>query len=160
MAEAPAPAVAAPNLFQTVNPATGEKGPAYQGRTVDEALSIAADVHRAQIAWRRTGFKERAPLMKNAAEVIRDNSMRYAKLMTDEMGKPIADSLAELDKCASCCEYFAEMSDKILKPVNQNVRSDPRLPFGGVKNSGYGREVSEFGIREFCNIKTVLIEEL
>jgi acyl-CoA reductase-like NAD-dependent aldehyde dehydrogenase len=123
-------------------------------------VSIAADVHRAQIARRRTGFKERAPLMKNAAKVIRDNSMRYAKLMTDEMGKPIADSLAELDKCASCCEYFAEMSDKILKPVNQNARSDPRLPFGGVKNSGYGREVSEFGIREFCNIKTVLIEEL
>ena len=117
MAEAPAPAVAAPNLFQTVNPATGEKGPVYQGRTVDEALSIAADVHRAQITWRRTGFKERAPLMKKAAKVIRDNSMRYAKLMTDEMGKPITDGLAELEKCASCCEYFAEISDKFLKPV-------------------------------------------
>ena len=56
---------------------------AYQGHTVDQALSMAADVHRAQIAWRRTGFKERAPLMKNAAKVIRDNSLRYAKLMTD-----------------------------------------------------------------------------
>src|SRR5215475_11138471 len=117
MVEALEMAVATPNLFQTVNPATGEKGPAYQGCTVDRALSIAADVQRAQIAWRRTGFKERAPLMKNAAKVIRDNSLRYAKLMTDEMGKPITDGLAELEKCASCCDYFADAAEGFLKPI-------------------------------------------
>lgn len=58
-----------------------------------------------------------------------------------QKGKFIAENLIEAGSCF----------------VNTFVRSDPRLPFGGIKESGYGRELSDFGIREFVNIKTVCI---
>ncbi len=52
----------------------------------------------------------------------------------------------------------ADELDAGMSFVNLNVRSDPRLPFGGIKHSGYGRECSDFGIHEFVNIKTVMVE--
>jgi succinate-semialdehyde dehydrogenase/glutarate-semialdehyde dehydrogenase len=53
----------------------------------------------------------------------------------------------------------AEWLEAGMSFVNENVRSDPRMPFGGVKDSGYGRECSYFGIREFVNVKSVLVQE-
>jgi succinate-semialdehyde dehydrogenase/glutarate-semialdehyde dehydrogenase len=108
--------------FQTVDPSTGQPGRLYQGHTGEEALAIAGEAHQAFLGWRRTAFKERARLMHEAAAVLRRRQDELASLMTDEMGKPVTQGLAEVEKCAVACEYYAEHTERYLtrEPVDMD----------------------------------------
>ncbi len=81
----------------------------------NEVLEIIEGAHAAFLEWRKRSFAERSELMFNAAKVLRDNSKKYGEIMTLEMGKPIKQSYAEVEKCAWVCEYYAENAEKILK---------------------------------------------
>ena len=106
--------------FNTVDPATGEPGRVYQGHTAAEAHAIAADVRKAFEAWRTTGFDHRAGLMRKAALVLRERKDDLSRLMTSEMGKTRTEGLAEVEKCAAACDYYADHTAGFLarEPVD------------------------------------------
>src|ERR1700722_518556 len=84
-------------------------------------------IHRDYLAWRRTGFDRRASLMRNAADILNRNARDYAKLMAEEMGKPLHDGVAEVEKCAKACEYFAVNTEDFL--ARHPVRTEARNTF-------------------------------
>ena len=107
-----AAASAAP--IETRNPATGETIAHHQphdSRAVAERLDAAV---AAQRKWRTTTFAERGEKLRAAARHLREHKAELAELATREMGKPIAESEAEVEKCAVSCEWFAENAERLL----------------------------------------------
>ena len=100
--------------IQTINPATGQPGRSYQETTLDEAHAAAAAAHRAFLRWRRTSFAERAAIIREAAAILRARQDELARLMTEEMGKTLADGRAEVEKCAANCDWFADHAHEYL----------------------------------------------
>jgi succinate-semialdehyde dehydrogenase/glutarate-semialdehyde dehydrogenase len=104
----------APPSFTTTDPATVRPGKSYSGDSQQDATLKVARAAEAQRQWRRTGFDERARLMRAAAGVLRMRRDEFAALMTGEMGKTIADGRAEIEKCANACEHFAVHAARYL----------------------------------------------
>ena len=100
----------------SINPATDETIKEYGEMPPEEVRSVIEKTHQAFLSWRNNPFSERAVLMRKAAQVLRDRSEEYAKLMVAEMGKPITGARAEVDKCAWGCEYYADNAESFLKP--------------------------------------------
>lgn len=106
--------------FATTNPATGERGKTYPGHSPRAAQEIAAAARAAFQRWRRTDFTHRAERMRAAAAVLRARQDEFAALMTQEMGKTLADGRAEIEKCAFNCDWFADNAAHYLadEPVD------------------------------------------
>ncbi len=101
-------------VIQSINPATEDVLASFEEfspQQVDIALQQADDAFR---RWRNTSFGERAARMQAAARVLRAQKAHLASLATAEMGKPIVEAEAEIEKCAWGCDFYAENAARLL----------------------------------------------
>jgi acyl-CoA reductase-like NAD-dependent aldehyde dehydrogenase len=104
----------------SINPATEERMRSYQLHSEEQIEKILRGAQKAFLSWRKESFATRAGLMSKAASYLRQNKLKFAALMTAEMGKPILESEAEVEKCAWNCEYYSENAEQFL-------RDEPRV---------------------------------
>src|SRR3954452_16798635 len=104
----------------TVDPSTGEPLTTYPASDVDGVLEVLAAVHGAQPAWAARPVEDRAELVRAGGAQLREQAADLAALMTGEMGKPVAEARAEIEKSATACDYYAEHGAGFLvqRPVD------------------------------------------
>lgn len=99
----------------TVNPASGETIRTFPVIPLQELLAILTRQQEESAAWRNLSIAGRGDCFRRAATNLRANRTAYAGTITLEMGKPIKESIAEVEKCATVCEYYAEHAADFLK---------------------------------------------
>ncbi len=106
----------------TVNPATGAELRTYDLMPRPAVMALLGEADAAYRLWREKPAADRAALLPPLAGVLRRNTDRWARLMTAEMGKPLAEARAEIEKCAWLCEFYAEMAPRWL--ADEPVQAD------------------------------------
>ena len=108
--------------LETINPATGELIQKYEEWTQEKTLMVLEKVYQAWPDWAGKSFPDRSAVLFQTAEVLRHDKENLARMMTLEMGKPIAEGRGEIEKCAWVCEYYAENAEIFL--TSERIDSD------------------------------------
>jgi succinate-semialdehyde dehydrogenase/glutarate-semialdehyde dehydrogenase len=113
--------------MSSVNPATGEVLARFEEHADAEVEQRLARAEEAFRSWRRRPFAERAALMRRAAEVLDGGKERWGRIMTLEMGKTLKAAVAEAEKCAWVCRYYAENAERFL--ADEEVKASATRSF-------------------------------
>ncbi|TQI70861.1 succinate-semialdehyde dehydrogenase/glutarate-semialdehyde dehydrogenase [Gramella sp. Hel_I_59] len=101
-------------MIASKNPYTGETIEKFEELSKEQIDEVLENAQQRYKLWRKTSMGERAEFMKNAAEELKANKEEYARDITLEMGKPISQSISEIEKCAWVCEYYAKHAEEHL----------------------------------------------
>jgi acyl-CoA reductase-like NAD-dependent aldehyde dehydrogenase len=113
--------------IETVNPATGKVIASYDAESNEDVSKKVRIGRQTYAKWKKVDVGERAELMRRLGRVMRKNREDYARTVTEEMGKPVRQSLAEIEKCAWVCDYYAEHAEVFLR--DQIVPTEFRKSF-------------------------------
>lgn len=109
--------------LQSVNPVNGKIIKSYKEDTEVKLVRKIEQTHKAWLGWRDSSFEERSALMNKLAAQLTLAREHLANLMAIEMGKPLKDGLAEIDKCASVCAYYATNGEAFLNDQLVNTEA-------------------------------------
>ncbi|MGA2052138.1 MAG: NAD-dependent succinate-semialdehyde dehydrogenase [Opitutales bacterium] len=111
-------------MLRSINPATGEQLAEFPPHTVVEICEAVEAAHAAYESWRKTNLAARAGCFRALVTRLRERRGHLSRLAAEEMGKPVAEGCAEVEKCAWLCEYFAEHGPAMLadQPVDIGAR--------------------------------------
>src|SRR4051812_36611297 len=101
-------------VMQSINPATEEVLESFEEFSPQQVDSALSQVHEAFSTWRKSSFDQRSAALLAIARELRADKSRWAGLITAEMGKPIVEAEAEIEKCAWNCEFYAENAERFL----------------------------------------------
>ena len=100
--------------IQSINPTTEEILATFDELSPEQADDAIAAANDAWGSWSRTPVGERERLIRGVAGYLRENKPRFSRLISLEMGKPIAEAEAEIEKCALTCDFYAENAERFL----------------------------------------------
>lgn len=112
------------STVNSINPYNNKIIETYKTHTQKEVEDLLNKAHQRFDDWKNVSFQERKKLMQNAANDLKTNKQEYAELITLEMGKPISQAIAEVEKCAWVCEYYAEQAENHLASEKIDTDAD------------------------------------
>ncbi|GAB4378557.1 MAG: NAD-dependent succinate-semialdehyde dehydrogenase [Salibacteraceae bacterium] len=113
--------------ISSINPYNLEVIERFTPHTEKEVETIVESVNTAFKSWRKSSFEDRAQLMRSVADQLLKRKSDLARTITLEMGKPIKESIAEIEKCAWVCRYYADEAEGFLQP--RQVETDASQSF-------------------------------
>ncbi|MDX1350797.1 MAG: NAD-dependent succinate-semialdehyde dehydrogenase [Putridiphycobacter sp.] len=114
-------------IFKSVNPHNGNVIHSFSSidnKTLADKLALSQTAFH---SWKQTALDERIQLLRKVADILRDRAESYAKMISLEMGKPLTESIGEINKCVWVSEYYAENASEFL--ADENIMTEAQMSY-------------------------------